>query len=212
MPPYTPNPLDQEVNTELMRVCKCVIPYLDHGTQKNVAIGLKFLELVNTINTYSNTMNLSRSLTLERQGNWESELLRNVKSNLSPEKAYIIDALIKLQEFRSILNIKEAMASSTASSPPPVFTDAPQPSPSKNASSTNRQRKPHQKKVFKPDSKPSFNSEKSFEPELDAEPTEPTNYTTPNPAQLLQALSPMLDDKQRQMLTMFSALMNNTNK
>lgn len=210
MPPYSANPLDQEVNTELMRVCKCIIPYLDRGTQKNVAIGLKFLELVNTINTYSNTMNLSRSLSLERQGNWENELLHNVKSNLSPEKAYLIDALMKLQEFRSIVAVKET-DSPKPSAPVESFVDEPLPSEPIKSTATKsthapRRRKPTQKNTFKPD----VNT--LFEPEIERTQPASSAQNAINPAQLFQALSPMLDDKQKQMLTMFSTLLNTNNK
>ena len=84
---YRDNPLDETVNTELMRVCKCVIPYLDRNVQKNVAIGLKFLELVNTINVYKEDNELDSSMTLERTGTWEEDLLRSIRGNLSSEKA-----------------------------------------------------------------------------------------------------------------------------
>ena len=47
------NRLDDQVNTEFMRVCKCVLPYLDRGMQKNLAISLKALELISVMQLYS---------------------------------------------------------------------------------------------------------------------------------------------------------------
>lgn len=189
MSSYENNPLDQEVNTELMRVCKCVIPYLDRSVQKNVAIGLKFLELVNTINAYADPLNLSSSLSLSRQGHWEEDLLRSVKANLSPEKAYLIDAVIKLQEFKSILNTKEQATSAQnafqsslpAYEPTTTYDDAP-----KFEAFADMPRKPK------------------------AQPNTSTS-SGPSPANILQMLSPLLDDNQKQLFNAFASLMGNNN-
>lgn len=189
MPSYQSNPLDQEVNTELMRVCKCVIPYLDRGVQKNVAIGLKFLELVNTINAYGDPLNSNNSISLTRQGHWQEDLLRSVRSNLSPDKAYLIDAVIKLQEFKSILNTKDTGSSipTTLSSyePEPSFEQAPQ---------------------FEP-----FSDLSREVPKNEKVPPKSQTSSGPSPANILQMLSPLLDDNQKQLFNAFASLMGNMN-
>ncbi|MGL5677400.1 MAG: hypothetical protein ACRDDX_13385 [Cellulosilyticaceae bacterium] len=197
MPSYQTNPLDQEVNTEFMRVCKCVIPYLDRNVQKNVAVGLKFLELVNTINAFSDPLHVSDSLSLSRQDRWEEDLLVNVRSNLSPEKAYLIDAILKLQEMKKILNVKEGMDSFSPSFPtveptptdiPPVF-DAFQPF---DRTQKQSQKQSHQKQQAQ-------------------RPTQPTGNTTqsgPSPANIMQMLSPLLDENQKQLFNVFASMMN----
>lgn len=170
MPSYNNNHLDDTVNSEFMRVCKCMIPYLDRDIQKNAAVGLKFLELINTINAYSNDTMIS-DLSLTRQGNWEHNLLSDVRSNLSPEKAYIIDALMKLKEFRSILETKDTDA-------PVVGSVEPLDSPEQT----------------------SFYADSS------------TDNRTPNPStispnNILQAISPLLDDNQKQLLNLFAGFL-----
>ncbi|OON90478.1 MAG: hypothetical protein ATN32_03830 [Candidatus Epulonipiscium fishelsonii] len=105
------NDLDRCVNSEFMRVCKCVVPYLEPPVQKNVAIGLKVLELINTVNFYKG---LDGNLTTYREENWETTLLLEIKKNLEPEKVYLIDALIKITELNNILSTK----TSTSNTPP----------------------------------------------------------------------------------------------
>ncbi|MEG0013974.1 MAG: hypothetical protein RR324_04515 [Cellulosilyticaceae bacterium] len=166
MSSYSNNPLDDKVNSEFMRVCKCMIPYLDRDVQKNIAVGLKFLELVNTINAY-NDENVVNELSLTRQNNWEEDLLHNVRANLSPEKAYIIDAVMKLKEVRSIISTK-----TTESSDLPT----------------------------------SFYNDNSVEPEHVSPQT--NNTASISPASILQAVSPLLDDNQKQLLNLFTTFFN----
>lgn len=170
MPTYNDNPLDHQVNTELMRVCKCIIPYLDRNVQKNVAVGIKFLELVNTITAFSED-NISNDFSLMRQGNWEDDLLYSVRSNLSSEKAYLIDALIKLKEFRSIVETKD----NTSSFESPNISEPVNPNP--------------------------------FFNDINTPPK--SNQNTTSPTNILQMLSPLLDDNQKQILNLLSTFLGN---
>lgn len=96
------NRLDDQVNTEFMRVCKCVLPYLDRGMQKNLAISLKALELISVMQLYSAEPPITE-VPLMRGENWENNLLNDVRNNLDSDKTYIIDAMMKLSEFRNIM-------------------------------------------------------------------------------------------------------------
>lgn len=176
MSSYSNNPLDDKVNSEFMRVCKCMIPYLDRDVQKNIAVGLKFLELVNTINAY-NDESAVNELSLTRQNNWEEDLLHNVRSNLSPEKAYIIDAVMKLKEVRSIISTKTTESSVLPTSP-----------------------------LSESRYQTSFYNDNSVDPE----PVSPQmNHTgSISPASILQAVSPLLDDNQKQLLNLFTTFFN----
>ena len=97
------NRLDDQVNTEFMRVCKCVLPYLDRGMQKNLAISLKALELISVMQLYNSDSPVTE-VPLMRSENWERTLLNDVRNNLDSDKTYLIDALMKLSEFRSIMS------------------------------------------------------------------------------------------------------------
>lgn len=196
MPTYRGNPLDESVNTELMRVCKCVVPYLDRNVQKNVAIGIKFLELVNTINTFNDATPLSPQLSLTRQGNWQDDLLQDIRSNLSSEKAYLIDAMLKLQQVKSILNVKDSMSESHTT-PSNAFVP-PSDTPTHIVP-------PPDVPLFFPDSNYQRPDHESY---FDKSQPSPPQGSGPSPAAFLQALSPMLDDNQRQMLTLLSTFMN----
>lgn len=203
MPSSNDNQLDQQVNTELMRVCKCVIPYLDRNVQKNVAIGVKFLELINTINTFSNDTSLS-SLSLTRQGNWEEDLLDNVKANLSPEKAYLIDAVWKLKEFRSILQTKDPHEPDSPASFEPYPTTDPQDQASyfsdiNDAPKTTRPpRMPNTSNTQRPP-----NSQRPS----NTQGSSTTQNNMGSPTNILQMLSPLLDDNQKQLLNLLSAFL-----
>ena len=302
MPDYRDNPLDHEVNTELMRVCKCVIPYLDPGLQKNVAVGIKFLELINTMNAFSDLGSFNTNQSLTRQGHWDQDLLRSIRSNLSPDKAYMIDALIKLQEFKSIIHTKDMSpaphpvhadvhspinphtdsffgggtpSGSSASSAYNPFGYAPPPSsndtdaelnesdadlfkttdseyadseynsseysdsgynpsghdnvganssgytnsgysntphntanyrPSEGNSSSSTQMPPPFGNLFNFGNGPNPSSSNNGNP-FTHNTTSPTGGSGPSPANLLQMLSPLLDDNQRQMLNLFSTFL-----
>ena len=179
MSSYRDNPLDEIVNTELMRVCKCVVPYLDRNVQKNVAIGLKFLELINTINTYADDATLDDTLSRSRDGNWQTDLLHSVRENLTPEKAYIVDAIVKLQEVKSILNNKETsptLAPTTFDEPAPFF-----------------------------DKMPDFHRDAS-----PVEPPKPASSNNANSAAaLLQVLTPLMDDNQKQIFNLLTTFLGN---
>lgn len=166
--PARGNQLDQQVNPEWMRVCKCMLPYLDRHTQKNLAISLKMLELVTVIQLYSKD-NEIEPIPMTRSASWEQDLLLDIKSNLSPEKSYMIDAIMKLGEFKNLLSQNE-----TSSLDHIQTTQMP------------------------------------FEPQQTTTPPPPPPTATKAPSgpeDILDKLSPLLDDKQRQMLKMFSTLM-----
>lgn len=161
------NPLDAHVNTEWMRVCKCVLPYLDRQMQRNLAVSLKFMELMSVMQLYADSHTTAMDpVSLTRSSNWENELLHSVRSNLSPEKAFIIDAIVKLGEAKNILSEHHS------DSLPPT----PDPTPSAPL----------------------------FADEIE-EPPKKSNGA--DPSAMIDMLSPLLDDNQRQMLKLFTTFM-----
>lgn len=171
------NRLDDQVNTEFMRVCKCVLPYLDKGMQKNLAISLKALELISVMQLYNSDSTVTE-VPLMRSENWERTLLNDVRNNLDSDKTYIIDALMKLSEFRSIM--------------------------SQTPKNTN----------VEPAEPIQFNSEDPNHTELardESANTTPPPSSAPNPTDMLNAISPLLDDKQKQMLNLLSTFLKPNN-
>lgn len=185
------NQLDDQVNTELMRVCKCVLPYLDRGIQKNLAVSLKVLELFSVFQLYNSETAVSE-IPLMRGENWENKLLSDVRNNLDSDKTYIVDALMKLGEVRNIMSHLQPQEDAT----PVNFNTEPSSDPSPfdpspfgfNPFTTATAQAPHSEETSQP------------------------RTNTPSPADMLNAFSPLLDDKQKQMINLLSAFLkpNNT--
>lgn len=186
------NTLDMAVNSDFMRVCKCALPYLDRDIQKNVAISLKILELMHTINLY-NGSNAFSDIPLEKEGNWQRELLRSITQNISPEKSYLLDAILKASEIKSILDTGASHgcgypSGSTCSScsnyptPQPPFYDE-----------ANSCSSPYD---FSPPPSNSYSDS-------------PSASSSPSPEDIIKSFAPMLDEKQSQLLSLFTSLINN---
>lgn len=193
------NQLDDQVNTELMRVCKSVLPYLDRGMQKNLAISLKLLEFISVVQLYNNNAStIEPEVSMMRGENWENKLLTDIRGSLNPDKTYIIDALMKLSEVKNILSQMDRSSDSTPSSA--NFEIEPEPLPASESS-------PFNFANFFKDMVPPQSSTTSDPPPAS------NKSSGPNPADMLNALSPLLDDKQRQMINLLSAFMkpNNNN-
>lgn len=166
------NQLDDQVNTEFMRVCKCVLPYLDRGMQKNLAISLKALELISVMQLYNSEPPVTE-IPLMRGENWENKLLSDVRNSLDSDKTYLIDAMMKLGEFRKIM----AHTQATSTEAEPIHFDVPD--------STNEPAR--------------------------TEPSPAPKSNSPSPADMINAFSPLLDDKQKQMINLLSAFMKPNN-
>lgn len=162
--PYSPsnNPLDSHVNSEWMRICKCVLPYLDRNLQRNLAVSLKFMELMSVLQLYSNTSTLD-PISLTRSTHWEKELLSSIRSALSPDKAFMIDAMLKLSEAKHIL------ADHNESNKQDISEDIP------------------------------------LNPSIVPSPKEQNNSFSAE--SMMDTLSPLLDDNQKQLIKLFTSFM-----
>ncbi|OON95652.1 MAG: hypothetical protein ATN31_10670 [Candidatus Epulonipiscioides saccharophilum] len=94
------NQLDQAINSERIRLFKCILPYLDKDLQKQVAIFLKFFELVNTIKFYNN----DEYLAIPKEGDWKKALLIEMSQNVDPDKSQFLDMILKITELLSALS------------------------------------------------------------------------------------------------------------
>lgn len=173
------NNLDRAINSDLLIVTKSLLPYLNVDRQKPIAIFIKVMELIYTVNLFSDE-NSVRSMSRTQESGWEREFLNDVKSNLNTDKAYFIDAILKLTEAKNLLthptlNTQQNTPSATYHLHPSdsgipedqPFSDANIPSQTKGPSSPN----------------------------------------TASADQLLHSLSSMLDPNQAQLLKMLTSLL-----
>ncbi len=98
------NQLDQAINSERIRLFKCILPYLDKDLQKQVAISLKFFELVNTIKFYNN----DEYLAIPKEGDWKKALLIEMSQNVDPDKSQFLDMILKITELLSVLSAQDS--------------------------------------------------------------------------------------------------------
>ena len=94
--------LDRAVNNDMLIVTKSLLPYLNIDRQKPVAIFIKAMELFYTISLFSNESSV-RSMCRNGESDWEKSFLNDVKANLGNDKAYFIDAILKLTEAKDLL-------------------------------------------------------------------------------------------------------------
>ena len=121
--PYNNNLLDNHVNTELMRVCKCMLPYMDQAVQKKMAITIKLFELMSVMNLYADET-IAPPINLTRGDDWEKRLLLDIRSQLNPEKAYLVDAALKISELKNIMALKNSLDSLPSANADPATTDS----------------------------------------------------------------------------------------
>ena len=166
--------LDRAVNNDALMISKSLLPYLQPDRQKPVAILIKAMELMYTINLYSSE-DFVRSMSRSQETGWEKNFLTDVKQNLSSDKAYFIDAILKLTEAKDLLSTRNASSSpeepsySLHPSDSGILEDRPFTSPVTPAPTSSE-----------------------------------TQAASPNPSQIIDKLSPLLDPNQVQLLKLLS--------
>lgn len=97
-------PLDEQIHTEPVRICKCLIPYLPYERQKTLSVGIKLFELFSVMEFYSNPDVVDNSIANFRESKtWQTDLLYSIKDNLEPNNAYWIDIFFKINDVQKIL-------------------------------------------------------------------------------------------------------------
>ena len=109
-------PLDAEIHTEPLRVCKALIPYLPFEKQKSLSIFIKAYELMSVVNHFSAIDEWEQpSKNFRESDTWPLDLLHSVKDSLDPTNAYWVDILFKVNDVKNIL--AAAQSKSPYSSP-----------------------------------------------------------------------------------------------
>ncbi|MBE6023856.1 MAG: hypothetical protein E7231_11610 [Cellulosilyticum sp.] len=184
---------DRAINNDVLIVSKSLLPYLNIDRQKPMAIFIKAMELMYTVNLFSNEASV-RSMSRTQETGWEKSFLNDVKSNLGDDKAYFIDAILKLSEARDLLTHLDTPKPPTND---PEYHLHPldsgiletMPFPDESAANLHNHTAP-------PSSAKKANSPSS---------------SGPSPEQIINGLSSMLDPNQAQLLKVFASLFNSGN-
>ncbi|MBQ1274113.1 MAG: hypothetical protein U0L26_06525 [Cellulosilyticum sp.] len=180
--------LDRAINNDILVVSKSLLPYLNIDRQKPMAVFIKLMELVYTINLFSNEASV-RSMSRSQESGWEKSFLNDVKANLGDDKAYFVDVILKLAEAKDLLAKPEPSTSRPSQNTPEyhlhpldsgTLEDAP----------------------F-PDEKTAPSTPKSTPP-----PNTPPKSAGPSPEQIINGLSSMLDPNQAQLLKVIASMFN----
>ena len=179
------NSFDRAINNDLLVISKSLVPYLRTDCQKPVAVFIKAFELMYTIDLFSNegfVRSLSRSSDNEE---WEKSFLQDLKQNLSPDRGYFIDALLKLTEVKDLLG-----SDASRLTPMPSDSDAPIDLSYKNFASP----------------EPFDASYTAANPVSESAPSPPPG-NSPNPAEVIDKISSFLEPNQVQLLKVLSSFL-----
>ena len=141
-------------------ISKSLIPYLPVERQKSLAIFVKTFELMQTIDLFSRD-DFVRSMSRSHEAGWEKDFLKDVRQNLSGDRGYFIDALLKLTEVRDLIDnhssqnniiTPDTTVSETpqdASSPPPQSNNSPTINPANVIDKLSTMLEPNQVQLLK---------------------------------------------------------------
>lgn len=111
-------PLDAQIHTEPLRVCKSLIPYLPFEKQKSVSVFIKFYELMSVINYFSTVNEWDYPTANYRENDkWQIDMLNSMKNSLDPANAYWVDIIFKLKDVKNILASAQSPAPPKETSP-----------------------------------------------------------------------------------------------
>ena len=134
------NSLDNATRNDFLLISKSLVPYLNPSTQKPAAIFIKALELMYTIEIFSKE-DFVRGFSRSHDEGWEKNFLRDIRKDLSDERGYFIDALLKLSEAREILSSRSTDSTSSSTSNVPVEDISNQSFENTNSQTTNNSAK-----------------------------------------------------------------------
>ena len=169
--------LDRAVNNDLLMISKSLLPYIRTERQKSIAILIKAVELIYTINLFSNE-DFVHSMNRSGESGWEKHFLKDVKQNLSSDRAYFIDAILKIAEAKDLLSLRDAQ--------------------------TNNEEQPRYT-LHSQDSGIPVNAIEDPPAMSHPAPAPKTNSGAANPDQIIDKLSPLLEPSQVQLLKVLSS-------
>lgn len=122
-------PLDAQIHTEPLRICKSLIPYLPFEKQKNLSIVIKLYELISVIDHFSDTDVTNYPTSHFRESEtWQTDLLTSIRSNLDPQNAYWVDIFFKFNDIKKILSSAQSgglIAQAPSNTETPITSEGP---------------------------------------------------------------------------------------
>lgn len=91
----TSSALDQVIHNENMQIMKAAIPYLEHNTQKSLAIIIKFMELKKTFELYKDD-SFTNIQELNMMSRPREDMLQTIRSVCSDQNKNLVDILINM--------------------------------------------------------------------------------------------------------------------
>ncbi|PHV70912.1 hypothetical protein CS063_07780 [Sporanaerobium hydrogeniformans] len=109
------NSLDNATRNDFLLISKSLIPYLNPNNQRSAAIFIKAIELLYTVEVFSKE-DFVRGFSRSTEQGWEKSFLRDIRKDLSDERGYFIDVLLKLSEAKDIFAMRNQSHSPMSSS------------------------------------------------------------------------------------------------
>lgn len=195
------NSLDRTINNDFLVITKSLLPYLNTDRQKPLAIFIKVMELIYTVNIFSD-QKLVRSMSRSQESGWEKSFLNDIRSNIGEDKAYFIDIILKLAEAKTLLAHHEQASAEAKHYTPADYHLHP-------LDSGIPESQPFPDEILKTPKNPAFPNRTTPPPSSTPSPA-PTNTSSANPEQLIQSLSSMLDPNQTQLLKVLTSLLTSS--
>ncbi|GMQ61296.1 hypothetical protein [Vallitalea maricola] len=94
--------IDTIVNSNEMNVVKAAIPYMSLENQRNLAVLIKFIELLKTVKLYNNPA-INEIQELNRPNITKRDMLYALRSRCSDKNKQIIDIMLNIKNIQSMI-------------------------------------------------------------------------------------------------------------
>ncbi|MCT4686771.1 hypothetical protein [Vallitalea sp.] len=94
--------IDTIVNSNEMNVVKAAIPYMSLENQKNLAVLIKFIELIKTVRLYNDPA-INEIQELNRPNITKKDMLYALRSRCSDKNKQIIDIMLNIKNIQSMI-------------------------------------------------------------------------------------------------------------
>lgn len=95
---------DTIINSNKTNIVKAAIPYMNVENQKKIAILIKFIELINTMNLYNNHI-INQIPELNKTSCTKKDLLMALRPNCSNKNKKLIDIILGFDNLKSMMSL-----------------------------------------------------------------------------------------------------------
>lgn len=94
---------DTIVNSNKMNIIKAAIPYMNLENQRKIALLVKFIELINTMNLYNN-YSINEIPELNKSNTTKRDMLMAIRPSCSDKNKQLIDMILNINNLQSMFN------------------------------------------------------------------------------------------------------------